>query len=277
MGNFKTWSHSGFKKQMMKSSFGRKFLSTIGPRYALTKVSDLFFVLDLDDEGGVSSSIFQNGEYDRFLSKEVKKWFSPDQDIIDIGANLGYWSVFLSQLTTGMVYSFEPVPDNFDLLTKNVELNARTNIVTYQKAVGDENKSARLYQTSEYFSKFFSYELEENPLFIDVDMVRVDDLLKVMKNLGFIKLDVHGYEYFVARGLFENLKATRPQVLTKFWPGGMIQAGNLPRDYIQLFDNLGYEWKIVDQAKQRYIECEFGELMKRCGEFRYVTLLFYPV
>lgn len=67
----------------------------------------------------------------------------PGNTVIDIGANIGYYTILAAQIVgeTGKVYAFEPEPKNLTLLKKNVEHNNLTNVVLANKAVSNANGS----------------------------------------------------------------------------------------------------------------------------------------
>ena len=102
----------------------------------------------------------RGGTNDRVLFNQV--WLSrgyspagfeiqPGDTVIDIGAHVGFFSVFAARKAKrGRVYSFEPAPQNFALLQKNVALNGIKNIVLHQAAVSRSRgeKDFILYQGS---------------------------------------------------------------------------------------------------------------------------------
>ena len=56
--------------------------------------------------------------------------------VVDIGSNIGYYTLIAAKIlgSSGKVYAFEPEPNNYELLLKNIEVNGYTNIVPVQKA-----------------------------------------------------------------------------------------------------------------------------------------------
>jgi FkbM family methyltransferase len=73
----------------------------------------------------------------------VSACLSAGDDVLDIGANVGLWSVQLGRRLAalgGRVWAFEPVATNFARLERNVLLNGlgRTKVTTIRTALGDE-------------------------------------------------------------------------------------------------------------------------------------------
>ena len=85
------------------------------------------------------------GALTRFLAQTLS--FEPGDVIIDIGANIGWYSVLLERLSPDGVdiFSFEPDPLNFELLTHNIRLNDAERIVATQKALAAEEGVMQLH------------------------------------------------------------------------------------------------------------------------------------
>ena len=62
-------------------------------------------------------------EQDSIMTKFVKKEIKKGDTVLDLGANIGYWTCLLAELVgeKGHVYAFEPEPNNFQLLKKNLK------------------------------------------------------------------------------------------------------------------------------------------------------------
>ena len=71
-----------------------------------------------------------------------------DDVVIDIGANVGVFSIFAAKHTRNKVYAFEPFPDNCDIFTHVVTINHLSNVILQQVAVSDCTGSASLQVSS---------------------------------------------------------------------------------------------------------------------------------
>jgi len=74
--------------------------------------------------------------YEKNETKLFKKYIKENMGVIDIGANIGYYSLLAAKLVgkNGKVYAFEPETANYKMLLKNIEINGYKNIVSEQKA-----------------------------------------------------------------------------------------------------------------------------------------------
>jgi hypothetical protein len=99
----------------------------------------------LDSRDSLGLSIFSIHE--PLETGLVKEKIKKGDVVLDIGANIGYYTLIFAKLVgeEGKVFAFEPEPTNFSLLEKNVEINGYKNVVLIQKAVSNETGKIRLY------------------------------------------------------------------------------------------------------------------------------------
>ncbi|MDX3388383.1 FkbM family methyltransferase, partial [Streptomyces niveiscabiei] len=79
------------------------------------------------------------GAWEPHLTSFVSRRLRPGDTFIDVGANIGYYTVLASQLvgSTGRVVAVEPSPDFHEALAGNVRLNGCANVRTVNTAVSD--------------------------------------------------------------------------------------------------------------------------------------------
>ena len=88
-----------------------------------------------------------NGSYESRTTEMFRKVVKKGDVVVDIGANMGYFTLLASRLVgrEGKIYAFEPEPVNYGLLVKNIGINGYKNIVPVQKAVSDRTGTTRLF------------------------------------------------------------------------------------------------------------------------------------
>ena len=88
-------------------------------------------------------------ENSKFLQKNIK--LGNGDIAIDIGANLGWYSVLLNRISESgsAIFAFEPDPNNFELLKFNVTKNDCSNVKVFNKAASDKNDTLSLYKYHE--------------------------------------------------------------------------------------------------------------------------------
>ena len=177
----------------------------------------------------------------RIINKHVKKGMK----VLDIGANIGFYTMLLARLVgeEGIVYAFEPDKVNFNFLKRlttnlcNVKVvNAACGIksgITYLYLSKKMNIDHQVYKSSEYRER------------IEVEMISVDDYFK-SDIIDFIKIDVQGYDYFVFKGMKKTI-ALSPNIfiIGELWPYGLKRAGSSANEYLSEFKQAGFDIDLI--------------------------------
>jgi len=95
----------------------------------------------------VSPTLLRDGYFEPYETTLIESEIRPGDVVLDIGANIGYYTLIFARLVgeRGRVYAFEPDPTNFRLLKKNVRANGYQNVIFVKKAVADSSGSMPLY------------------------------------------------------------------------------------------------------------------------------------
>lgn len=139
--------------------------------------------------------------------KLVEKFLKKGDVFIDVGANIGTWTLFAASKVgnVGRVYSFEPHPVTYKYLTGNVLLNKTNNVTAVNCGIG--NNDGNLYFTNSLDDQnHITYENGIDSIKIPVN--RLDDLMENERKIRLLKLDVEGFELMALQGAFETLKKT---------------------------------------------------------------------
>ena len=80
--------------------------------------------------------------YEPYTLELFQRAINPGSTVLDLGAHHGYFSLLAARWVgkEGKVYAFEPAPENFQILKKNIEFNQFTNVLPVNKAVSDTDK-----------------------------------------------------------------------------------------------------------------------------------------
>lgn len=150
----------------------------------------------------------------------LKNIIKPGDTCVDIGANIGYYSVFMSKLAgaNGKIYAVEPVGTFREVWQRNMDKNALKNYEMLPFALGAEEKSIKMGmpkvkgEIHHGMTKVLSDEKQECEQTFDVEMRVPDNLFRDVEKIDFLKIDVEGYESVVFDNLRETLSKHSPLI-----------------------------------------------------------------
>lgn len=177
----------------------------LGDRWGLTRLAagNPFFVNTNDK--AIGAWIALTGVWETATDALLTNYAKPGMTVIDIGANVGYYTVRLGDVVgpTGKLYAFEPNPELYPYLLENIKINGFSDHVTvFNHGLGDKETKLIL--------NFGSYHLgggsivkQQSATFdrsVEVLVKRLDDVLHEVAAVDLVKLDVEGFEPQVLRG-----------------------------------------------------------------------------
>ena len=134
----------------------------------------------------------------------VKKVIKKGDVVVDIGAHIGYYTLIFAELVgeNGKVFAFEPNPDNFAVLKKNVELNGYQNVVLEQKAVSNKTGKTKLYLCDDNTGDHRLFDSHDGRKTVEVDTIKMDDYFSnYNREIALIKMDIQGVETLAVQGM----------------------------------------------------------------------------
>ena len=235
-------------------------LATLGGTPWVVKHLDRYgFDLLLDRrDPAVSRPLLLSGDYEPHVAAALSARLRADTRLLDLGANLGFFSLLAAtRCPRGRVFSLEPDPGNFRLLTASIALNGLTDRITaWPYAASDaagvavlsdlgnpRNLGARFVSRSQ--AALQARVHGPQPSFCEIRTVRLDDLLAA-ETVDIVKVDVEGHEPLALRGAEGLLRRCRPVILLEFSPGNIINiAQTRPEDLLVFLRGLGYRWQVI--------------------------------
>ena len=169
-------------------------------------------------------------------------------NVIDVGANIGHHSLFLSKCVgkNGKVYCFEPIKSIYERLLNNIELNSMDNINAYNYALGDKVTEQTIFinDKDKGSSSLFSFNSTSKKEIVKIQKL---DLLNI-ENIKFIKIDVEGYEYEVLKGAENLINKYHPIIILEYSPIFYLKINpQIGHQIIQFLLNKNY--KIIDASQ----------------------------
>ena len=125
---------------------------------------------------------------------------------VDVGANVGHYTLLAAGVCNAEVIAFEPIPSTFSKLKKNLDLNNLSQKVTvYNIGIGEEDSILNFTKHNDVMN---SVALNHETDVVKVQVKKLDDIL--IDNIPtLLKIDVEGYEYFVLKGSTNLLKSEK--------------------------------------------------------------------
>lgn len=187
-----------------------------------------------------------------------------DDLIIDIGGNIGWYSLVLSYKNQPLVLAFEPDNFNFSLLKNNVALNRKDNIHIFNVALSDTPGKMTLYLYKKHNLGRHSFIRQRNSIgTAEVETIQLDSFLKDQgladKKIKLIKIDIEGYEFAAMSGAKQSLDRT-DYLMTEFSPGMMKEIKHNPMDYINYIKSFGFIPRVISEVGQK--EPDFDSIIR---------------
>lgn len=168
---------------------------------------------------------------------------------IDVGANIGFYSLLLAQEGNSKVSVFacEPSSENLKKLNTAIKINGMEKIITVLPfALGEKEGNVKLYLSSLCHGNNSVSPAPEVDIY-DHEMVEIKTLDSVIKHLNLkqknclIKIDVEGYEEMVLMGGKEFLNSDyKPIILLEAWPTSKLHPKNNQVFVMNFLKDFGY-------------------------------------
>jgi FkbM family methyltransferase len=181
--------------------------------------------------------------------------------VIDIGANIGIATVAIAKRIRrgGKLYSFEPLPEYFDILKDNVSSNGLENVKVYELAVTDQVGRAPFYQKELSSGIVFEEEAKK----FEVPTTTIDRFLSEEKaeRIDLINMDCEGSELLVLRGAEETLSKNKVKIFCEIHHDFLKQLGQSVEDIIQYLQGLEFQVQSVSlndlKTGNDFEKCEY--------------------
>ncbi|MFD1552001.1 hypothetical protein DNU06_01125 [Putridiphycobacter roseus] len=192
----------------------------------------------------------------------IQNVIKPNDVVIDIGANLGYYSYFMAKSIqeNGKLLAIEPIPLFADVWKKNMrKYQANKNIKLFNVALGSKAQTAVKMSipivngiVRHGLTKVDNHNVDQAALSFDVPMMVGDELLASEKvdQINYIKCDVEGYEQFVMPSLKNHIENYKPLIQIE------LNGKENREAVVKLLLSLDYQIHILDFNKLKGIEPE---------------------
>ena len=215
--------------------------------------------------------------YEQLVTKLFKQEIKQGMIVVDIGAHIGYFTLLAAKLVgeKGKVFAFEPDPDNYSLLIRNINVNGHDNAIPIQKAVSNKTGQVRLFLDGCSPSCHSLYENHsQRGKFVNVDSITLDEFFEEDSQIDFIKMDIEGAEMAALQGM-DNLikKSGNLKLVTEFNPNFLERAGYSPGEFLGKLTEYGFKLYDINEEKNAVEPCNADLLLKTYTGGKFTNLL----
>jgi FkbM family methyltransferase len=223
---------------------------------AKLKFDDILMVIEERDRL-LGPRLIMNGIYEKGLTAYFRSIAGEIETFVDVGANIGYYTVLLGKhlRRRGRLFAFEPDRANFALLQRNAQINwiDKPNIVLECLAVSETSGTATIHRNSEkpantsllaptdHESALNAFETYEVPTISLDEYFRESEM-----RIDLMKIDVEGHELATLRGARDTLAANPDIRLVFEWdPARWERCDVVPDDVLGFLDEIGFTAAMV--------------------------------
>lgn len=225
--------------KFMKKVFKRKFRPYLKRKNIEGVIFD-FWIGDLAGREWYDLSCTDPVWYEMRFMKD--KMIKQGDVILECGGHHGCTAIFLSKLVgdDGKVVTFEPLPNNCDIIQKNFRLNGLENVTLERKALGADKGKITINDVS-------NSSISLNGLGVEVEMTCLDEYEHL--NPTFLKIDVEGWEQQVLMGA-KKILSKKPKLAIEIHTEQLSIFGSSIEEIFRLIGIENYDlWIQYEDAK----------------------------
>ena len=195
------------------------------------------------DDALVTPELRRQGYWEPEVHRALERALFPGATFVDVGANVGYFTVLGSRLVgpEGRVFAVEPEAESLRLLRTNIERGGCANVTVIEAAAVAEPGTARLVRSPDGRS---GSALRDDADGAPVRTERLDDLLEGAR-VDVFKVDAEGSEPLALLGAGETIRSTdRVIAIVEFRPT-LPRGGFTPEETLAVYESLGFSLALL--------------------------------
>lgn len=166
------------------------------------------FFVNTEDRN-ITPWIIMGGHWETNVDNVLCEYAKPGMHVVDIGANMGYYTVKLATKvsSSGRLIAFEPNPEVYAMCLENLKINGLTGHARVERlALGDKPGTARLTRSHSNMASANLLGDQDADAAFEVEVATLDAILPEDEKIDLIKLDAEGYEPFILKGAARTLE-----------------------------------------------------------------------
>lgn len=236
--------HPGNKGQALRSIF----------RYAKWQVSarlnGLTAVLPWIDDSNLFMSLgeamithnYYTGLYEYDDMAFLLRYLNSTDTLADIGANAGVFSVLAAKVKKSTVLAYEPVPQTYERLLRNIQLNGLSNSVICVNKGLSGSRGELCFTISSDATNHVCNAQEELSEFVKVAVSTLDDEMESQSVVPTVlKIDVEGYEHYVLDGASRTLSNNSTNIILIELNDSGLRYGHSDKEIANKLASFGFK------------------------------------
>ncbi|WP_028553114.1 FkbM family methyltransferase [Paenibacillus sp. UNC451MF] len=235
------------------------------------------------DDLSLMPQLVLSGAVELPLTKYLINHMKPGQTVVDIGANVGYYSVLFGMLVgaQGKVVAYEANPKMTDYLNDSLSINyLHDRTIVYNKAVYSQNTVIPVYANEKFkgnasiqkHNENYFQHYKEEVQSITIPAEKLDQLSSTIPRIDLLKIDIEGGEYHAFLGMEEYLAQQTIETIVFELNNAALQNDLEPFHQLlrSYHEQLGYSFYLID-SEGRLVSFPLEEILTGPG-FPYVVM-----
>lgn len=248
---FEIYRNKNFKGKLLISGFldRSKFLN------GTYKCGGVKYEIDFKDQ--IQEMIYL-GTYERDDLAFLKNYIQKDWICLDIGANVGFYTLNLSKLVgeKGRIYAIEPSPSNYEILQKNVRLNDLDNVFSANIALSSQDGEFTFSTSPDRNSgwgRLGKWKAAKSEVVVETKTLDNFVQEQGVSEIDFLKIDIEGHELEFLKGAEKTLKSRLISRIMVEYCGFVLEPQGISlKNYVEKIEGFGYvpRYFNLDKIKQ---------------------------
>jgi FkbM family methyltransferase len=207
----------------------------------------------------ISEDIKTYGVWEPEVTNYLIKNIKPHETIIEVGANIGYYTVLMAKLVSpsGRIYSYEANGEAYDLANLSLNINGLSEIVKLKNmGILDKTGNAILSHEQSNIHSFLMTNIgathivptkDNCGLKKNIRTVSLDEDLSGLKNVDWLKMDIEGSELLALRGAKRIISSSPNLKIVMEWSPRMLMNFGSVSDLIDLLHGYGFKFYEIEE------------------------------
>lgn len=238
-------------RKLITFRLAKKILFKIASFFIPDRVNMGKYSIFLNQKDLVVSGSIAFGIYEKFEKKVFVGCLKPGMTVADIGANIGFYTLLAAQ-TANRVVAFEPDPENYRFLSRNITSNGCSNVQIFNLGIGSKKEEKVFFANPNNFGDRRMYKFPESVQRPNIQTISLDEFVKNENmTLDLIKIDIQGAEIEALRGMQTILSQDHLEIFLEFFPAGLEINGENRIELLQTLLNFGFKIWHINSTRDR--------------------------